>query len=239
MEISYQARSDISDCILFSESSPGVMDIITDSSTYVDCVYSGDRTNTYIAGVMTSPGKVVADWYADSDFGNGYVDTYICAIGITGFIQIRPNASASATSGSLTVINEHGTHIGTPSCSSAKIVGINSYGNSCGTCVGVKHESTEEGWEFTGWNVLSNSYIKNYSTRSYASRTSDSGEYILIPDSGFVTSDPLVFAVTDSSAEIEVVATYKKISDEVKRSGYLIYEKDSLIYHGDSGRLLF
>jgi len=83
------------------------------------------------------------------------------------YYQNKAFGSSSSSGASVTVIDEHGTHDGTPT-------GTNRFYNS--QAVGVFHTGTDDGYTFTGWKVTFNrsssaSYVKFLSTFSSGEAT--------------------------------------------------------------------
>lgn len=132
--------------ILFAETEPGKFGtaITTDDNTTCEC--TANQMN--VVAVSTEAGYRCNRWqmYVPT---SGYTQVDITHIIFKGLLSAYPTSyprsSTSETYGSkVRIIDEHGTHIGTPS--GDVYVGT-------GYAAAVKHTSTESGWVFQGWKV--------------------------------------------------------------------------------------
>lgn len=132
--------------IVFAETDSGKFGTVITDNTSTQCDSPANQLSA--VAVSTVPQYRCNSWFIyppSSAFT--YVDPshYIFKGMIGAYSASYPYTRTSELSqGNVSVIDEHGTHIGTPT-------GDVKVGN--GMAFGVKHESTNEGWEFLGWKV--------------------------------------------------------------------------------------
>ena len=143
---------------LFVESSPGVFShYVERSQTNVSLSSSGDTMMA--VAIADSVGYGVGSWSS----WNGAVSGYpFGAILVTqgnrqSYNPQRPAVANYANYGCrVTIVNDHGTHLGSPVMGKKQIV----YGSQCGV-VAVKHSASDDGWTFTGWRVSKKPYMSS------------------------------------------------------------------------------
>ena len=132
--------------ILFAETEPGKFGtvITTDDNTICECTAS----EMNVVAVSTEAGYRCRSWAINTPTTNykQVDDTHVIFKGLLSAYTVSyPRSRTSVYSGSqIHIIDQHGTHIGTPT-------GDSTVGNGYG--FGVKHESSDEGWIFLGWKV--------------------------------------------------------------------------------------
>lgn len=141
--------------ILFAETEPGKFGtaITTDDSTTCECTAS----EMNVVAVCTEAGYRCRTWsiYTPTTGYTQVDDTHVIFKGLlSAYLASYPRSRTTVYSGSqIHIIDEHGTHIGTPT-------GDSTVGD--GYCFGVKHESSDEGWIFLGWKVTLEGLISSY-----------------------------------------------------------------------------
>lgn len=131
--------------ILFAETESGKFGtvITTDDNTTCECTAS----EMNVVAVCTDAGYRCDRWqmYAPT---SGYTQVDTSHIIFTGLLSAYsasyPSSRTAISIGRVHVIDEHGTHIGTPT-------GDINVGPKF--ACGVKHASTDDGWTFLGWKV--------------------------------------------------------------------------------------
>lgn len=132
--------------ILFAETEPGKFGtvITTDDNTICECTAS----EMNVVAVSAEAGYRCRAWAINTPTTNykQVDDTHVIFKGLLSAYTVSyPRSRTSVYSGSqIHIIDQHGTHIGTPT-------GDSTVGNGYG--FGVKHESSDEGWIFLGWKV--------------------------------------------------------------------------------------
>lgn len=132
--------------VLFAETEPGKFGTVITTNDSTTCECTENEMN--VVAVSAEAGYRCSMWqiYAPP---NGYTQVDVTHIifkyDLSLYVASYPRLRTSIRSGSkVHIIDEHGTHIGTPTGD------INSDG---AYACGVKHESTDDGWIFLGWKV--------------------------------------------------------------------------------------
>lgn len=153
--------------VIFAESKTGYFTHVIDSndSERYDC---SDNTMR-IAACGISPTTIARNW---SGLVNA-TETTNNLITCTGsYVSATYPGSFpyTANNGSITIRNEHGSHIGTQNCENEKCY----YSSSNSGCIGVKHTSADDGWIFKGWRVSSSYSGLKIPSAKYNRRSSNS-----------------------------------------------------------------
>lgn len=132
--------------ILFAETEPGKFGTVITTNDNTTCECTANEMN--VVAVSTEAGYRCRAWSINTPT-TGYTqvdDTHVIFKGLlSAYSASHPRSRTSVYSGSqIHIIDEHGTHIGTPT-------GDSTVGDGYG--FGVKHESSDEGWIFLGWKV--------------------------------------------------------------------------------------
>jgi uncharacterized repeat protein (TIGR02543 family) len=128
--------------VIFAETAPGFFGATVDSTSSTRVETTG--SSMQVVAVPTVTGRYVSRWtlygsYSTEDYGLAVIKN------AGGGSANYPAAMSSTASGAdVIVIDEHGTHLGTPS-------GEGNYNNK--SAVGVRHVSADDGWIFKGWRV--------------------------------------------------------------------------------------
>ena len=143
LSVRFQALS--ANTCMFVESAPGVFSNRFDYGGSAQTV-SVEHTPLVAVAVPLIKSRYIP-YFSPSPTGStetnwGYVEYTQSYTGSA----IKPIISSSDTTlgASITIIDAHGTHYGTPT-------GVGVYGN--GATIAVQHNSTEAGWVFSGWKV--------------------------------------------------------------------------------------
>lgn len=124
--------------VVFAETSTGHFTTAISSTSAVS-VTSSDKP-LRAAAISTRAGYYISSWNGPTD-----QDENLASWTRTSSSEDYPRYSYTTANGpSVTVVDEHGTHLGTPT-------GTGYY--KSGNCVGVMHSTTASGWTFTGWTV--------------------------------------------------------------------------------------
>lgn len=137
--------SSVGKAVIFAETKPGYFGYVNDTQTGARCDSTGNTLKAVC--VPTLAGYYCHSWSG----GSGYtkdsttpsIIDYSSSNGSTAYGMISGGTSTSGPS--VTVIDDHGTHIGTPTGSAMKFY--------TGHAIGVKHVSTNSGWRFLGWKI--------------------------------------------------------------------------------------
>ena len=146
---------------VFAESAPGVFShFLNAGASSAQLTSTGDAmTAVAVASVTTTTAT------------NGWVNYYGAVSGYPAGAVLKVNTKSATNYNKpnnpqygqygcrVTVVDDRGTHIGTPVMASKQIV-YGSAANACGV-VAVRHESVNDGWVFQGWRVTRKPY---YST---------------------------------------------------------------------------
>lgn len=141
--------------ILFAETEPGRFGTIITTEEKTRCECTAKEMN--VVAVSTAAGYRCSAWRLYTPT-SGYTlvdDTHIIFKGLlSAYSTSYPRSRTSVYSGSqIHIIDEHGTHIGTPT-------GDLTVGDGYG--FGVKHESSDNGWIFLGWKVTLEGIVSSY-----------------------------------------------------------------------------
>ena len=132
--------------ILFAETEPGKFGTVITTNDNTTCECTANEMN--VVAVSAEAGYRCINWqlYVPTSRYTKKDDThYIFKGSLSAYSASYPLSRTSVLSGSkVHVIDDHGTHIGTPTGD------INAGG---AYACGVKHESTDDGWTFLGWKV--------------------------------------------------------------------------------------
>ena len=132
--------------ILFAETEPGKFGTVITTNDNTTCECTASEMN--VVAVCTEAGYRCRAWsiYTPTTGYTQVDDTHVIFKGLlSAYSASYPRSRTTVYSGSqIHIIDEHGTHIGTPT-------GDSTVGD--GDCFGVKHESSDEGWIFLGWKV--------------------------------------------------------------------------------------
>ena len=222
---------------LFAESSDGHFGhIIGQPYTYSSSDSGYESTSTTQIRVVAVPSQ--KNYYCSgwSSLSTGATATNYGLLTFTGssssYYQNRCSAITTSTSGPrVVIIDDHGTHVGTPTTSSTG----DYYRINC--VIGVKHLSTNEGYEFKGWTVEfarnnSSSYVHFLSSFSSDSEATTSGNITTISkdyDSAYAT------VVQLGTSSINGV-TFTAIYEEITEPSYIItFYNGSDVYTTSSG----
>ena len=143
--------SSVGKAVVFAETKPGYFGYVNDTKTGARCDSTGNTLKAVC--VPTLAGYYCGSWSG----GSGYtkdsttpsIINYSSSNGSTAYGMISGGSSVSGPS--VTVIDDHGTHIGTPTGSEMKFY--------TGHAIGVKHVSTNSGWRFLGWKITKYSTV--------------------------------------------------------------------------------
>ena len=134
--------------ILFAETEPGRFGTVITTNDSTSCESTANEM--VVAAVSTVSGYHCDGWqmYVPT---SGYTQknpTHTVFKGSLGaYSTSYPNRRRTISNGYVTVIDDHGSHIGTPT-------GNSTVGN--GYTFGVKHAATDDGWVFLGWKITLN-----------------------------------------------------------------------------------
>lgn len=144
--------------LVFAETSPGHFGAMIANDTSTKVTTTSGTTQTAVAIPLVGD-TYVSNWYAYGQYEIVDRGVLILKSNSSGTPNY-PTGGYSTSSGSLvTVIDEHGTHYGTPT---------GAYHYNYNAAVGVLHNTTDSGWKFKGWKV----------TLSYSSSSSYYGQVL-------------------------------------------------------------
>lgn len=132
---------------LFAETSSGYFGHDIGSPTSGTKCESTSNSLRIVAVPISTSAYYCTGWY---NTGSDVTVTNYGLLTATGTISSTSQNQAQSTSIStsgprVVIVDEHGTHSGTPSTPGRKLIS--------GCVVGVKHTSTEDGYDFKGWTV--------------------------------------------------------------------------------------
>lgn len=199
------ASSLVGKVILFAESDEGVFShtITASSGMRVE----SDHSSMKVAAISVDTSIVVRDWYLSGSYDE--IEEGLIEFENSSSTNNYPRYTSSTSSGNITVIDEHGSHDGTPSGTNMKVLS-----GSYGACVGVRHTSTNTGYRFTGW-LIETQYSGSFKFASSGYRqeyVSGSGyKYYINEANGFGLDNALVIYDLPSSNEIKITAVYEEV----------------------------
>lgn len=199
------ASSLVGKVILFAESDEGVFShtIIASSGVRVE----SDHSSMKVAAISVDTSIVVRGWYLSGTYDE--IEEGLVEFENSSSTNNYPRYTASTSSGNITVIDDHGSHDGTPSGANMKVIT-----ESYGACVGVRHTSTSDGYRFTGW-LIETQYLGNFKFASSGYKqeyVSGSGyKYYVDEANGFNLDNALVIYDLSLSNEIKITAVYEEI----------------------------
>lgn len=191
--------------VLFAESEPGIFShvITTDDSAR----YDSSGTSMKVAAVGIDPTTVISAWSWAINTTEIEPNFLECTASYGS--ATYPTYYNSASYGDLTVIDDHGAHIGTQNCTNSKCY----YSSSRSGCVGVMHTSTDDGWIFKGWRVSCESFSAFEIASSGYDRTL-LDDYVWELESGASDEEKngaLVLYGISSSRAITIEAVYEEM----------------------------
>lgn len=189
--------------ILFAETEPGKFGtvITTNDSTICEC--TANEMN--VVAISTEAGYRCSGWqiYTPS---SGYTlidDTHVVFKGSLSLYTTsypRSRLSVFGVYSKIHIIDDHGTHIGTPTGD------LNSGG---AYAYGVKHESTDSGWIFLGWKVTLEGLDSSRGKLLSTGGTAEGGSTIF--DAGYSEQYAIVCKSSSwSSGDITIEALYRE-----------------------------
>lgn len=186
--------------VVFAETKPGYFGYVNDTQTGSRCDSTGNTLKAVC--VPTVAGYYCSNWSG----GSGYtkdsttpsIIDYSSSNGSTAYGLISGGTSVSGPS--VTVIDDHGTHIGTPTGSAMKFY--------TGHAIGVKHVSTNNGWRFLGWKIT------KYSTATTAGTVLSTGGTtsgaVITFDAAYDAEYAVVFKLaTSATYSVTIEALYE------------------------------
>lgn len=191
--------------ILFAESNEGIFSHTITGSDEVRI--ESDASDMRVAAVSVDTTAVVRGWYLSGDYTE--IEDGLIEFSNSSSTNNYPRYVTTPSSGNISVIDEHGSHEGTPSGENMKVKT-----SSYDACVGVRHTSTDSGYEFVGWTIdsLSSSGFEFASSGFRREYISGVGYRYYVDDSaGFDPQNALVIYDINSSTAITITAVYKKI----------------------------
>lgn len=184
---------------IFFESAAGRFDvrIAAGVSQYqTDVMEGGSRA----VAVATAAGYSVYQWTNWYNAASGYPDgPLLKTLGGSTNANRPANPSYSSQGPYITVVDDHGTHHGTPVCIRQRIV----YGGEQAAkgAAAVQHATTDDGWLFQGWRITR---APRYAT--------DSMDYVQLLTSGGVDDGPVTTFSADALDGSAVVAVIPRSS---------------------------
>lgn len=192
--------SSVGKAVVFAETKPGYFGYVNDTRTGARC----DSTGNTLKAVCV---PTVARYYCSNwSGGSGYTEDsttpsiidYSSSNSSTAYGVISGGTSVSGPS--VTVIDDHGTHIGTPTGSAMKFY--------TGHAIGVKHVSTNNGWRFLGWKIT------KYSTATTAGTVLSTGGTtsgaVITFDAAYDAEYAVVFKLaTSATYSVTIEALYE------------------------------
>jgi hypothetical protein len=190
--------------ILFAESKKGVFSHTISGSDAVT-VNSSD-SSMMVAAVSVDPSVVVRDWKLSGDYTE--IEDGLIEFNDSSSTNNYPRYVSNTTSGHITVIDEHGSHAGTPNG-----VDMSVKSSSYGGCVGVRHTSTDDGYEFLGWEITTSSALAFEAASDGVKRdyTSTDVRFYATEDTGFDINSALVIYNISSTRDITIKALYENV----------------------------
>ena len=201
--------SSVGKAVIFAETKPGYFGYVNDTKTGARCDSTGNTLKAVC--VPTLAGYYCSSWSG----GSGYtkdsttpsIIDYSSSNGSTAYGMIAGGSSVSGPS--VTVIDNHGTHIGTPTGSAMKF--------RTGHAIGVKHVSTDSGWRFLGWKIT------KYSTATAAGTVLSTGGTtsgaVITFDAAYDAEYAVVFKLSTSSMySVTIEALYEATVSNVTLS---------------------
>ena len=187
--------------ILFAETEPGKFGTVITTNDDTTCECAASEMN--VVAVSTAGGwrcsswnMYVPDWGYTKEDDTHYI--FNDSFSFSAYYTSYPSSRVNVSSGKVHIIDEHGTHIGTPT-------GDINVGKKC--ACGVKHESTDDGWTFLGWKVTlggsSSSYGKLLSTGG--TKTNNVTTF----DAEYSEQYAIVLKAGSSSNDVTIEALYR------------------------------
>lgn len=177
--------------VVFAETSAGHFTTAITGTTAVSVTSTGKPLRA--AAVSTRAGYYISSWYGEHE-----EDENLASWTSSKSTECYPNYSYTTTNGpAVTVVDDHGTHLGTPT-------GVGYY--KSGNCIGVMHSTTDSGWTFAGWTIslTSSSEGSSYGTMLSSGGTKSDSTYTFGE-----TSEAIVFQLgTSSLRTVTITANY-------------------------------
>ena len=130
--------------VVFAETKPGYFGFVNDTETGARCDSTGDTLTAVCVPTVDSSycgGWVKGSAYTFDSTTHSIIYYKTYSSSKTAYCMIYGGYSGPR----VTVIDDHGTHIGTPTGSEMQF--------RTGHAIGVKHVSTNSGWRFLGWKI--------------------------------------------------------------------------------------
>ena len=185
--------------ILFAETEPGKFGTVITTNDNTTCECTASEMN--VVAVSAEAGYRCNRWQTFVPT-SGYTQVDVTHIVFKGSLSAYsasyPSSRTAISSGKIHVIDEHGTHIGTPT-------GYINVGPEC--ACGVKHESTDDGWTFLGWKVTLGG-----SSSSYGELLSTGGtktNNVTIFNAEYSEQYAIVLKAGSSSNDVTIEALYR------------------------------
>jgi uncharacterized repeat protein (TIGR02543 family) len=191
--------------VIFAESETGYFTHVIDSddSERYDC---SDNTMR-VAACGISPKTIARNW-AGLTNATATTNNFITCTGSYGSAMYPGSFPYTASRGSITIKDEHGSHYGTQNCINEPCY----YSSSHSGCVGVKHDKSDNGWTFKGWMVSCGSSSINIPSASYRRRLSGSNYIwdISSPTQEDLDNALIIYGISTTS-EITIEAIYEEL----------------------------
>ena len=185
--------------ILFAETEPGKFGTVITTNDNTTCECTASEMN--VVAVSAEAGYRCNRWQTFVPT-SGYTQVDVTHIVFKGSLSAYsasyPSSRTAISSGKIHVIDEHGTHIGTPT-------GDINVGPKF--ACGVKHASTDDGWTFLGWKVTLSG-----SSSSYGELLSTGGtktNNVTTFDSEYSEQYAIVLKAGSSSNDVTIEALYR------------------------------
>lgn len=191
--------------VIFAESETGYFTHVIDSddSERYDCSDNVMR----VAACGISPTTIARNWSGISDATETTNNFITCAESSTS--AMYPGSFPyTASRGSITIKDDHGSHYGTQNCTNEPCY----YSASYSGCVGVKHNRSDNGWTFNGWKVSCGSSSINIPSANYKRRLSGSNYIwdISNPTHNDLDNALIIYGISTTS-EITIEAIYEEV----------------------------
>ena len=185
--------------ILFAETEPGKFGTVITTNDNTTCECTASEMN--VVAVSAEAGYRCNRWQTFVPT-SGYTQVDVTHIVFKGSLSAYsasyPSSRTAISSGRVHVIDEHGTHIGTPT-------GDINVGPKF--ACGVKHASTDDGWAFLGWKVTLSG-----SSSSYGELLSTGGtktNNVTTFDAEYSEQYAIVLKAGSSSNDVTIEALYR------------------------------
>ena len=152
--LAVEAKS-VGKAVVFAETKPGYFGFVNDTQTGARCDSTGDTLTAVCVPTVDSSycgGWVKGSAYTFDSTTHSIIYYKTYSSSKTAYCMIYGGYSGPR----VTVIDDHGTHIGTPTGSEMQF--------RTGHAIGVKHVSTNSGWRFLGWKITKASTAKEDGT---------------------------------------------------------------------------